>query len=54
MARSAEDLNLGYCSSGFHHLDHLAEPRALALKGWKLWSWLRDAPRRTYGQRPWQ
>jgi hypothetical protein len=32
MARQAEDSNLDYCSFGFHHLDHLAEPRALGLK----------------------
>jgi hypothetical protein len=32
MARQAEDSNLDYCSVGFHHLDRLAEPRALGLK----------------------
>jgi hypothetical protein len=33
MAR--QDSNLDYCSFVFHHLDYLAEPRALGLKAKK-------------------
>jgi hypothetical protein len=32
MPQQAANSNMDYCSSGFHHLDRVAKPRALGLK----------------------